>query len=84
MVDEKIHRAVDVPEGVRRLVECPKSTFHEIKGRDEHIGDDGGNLDVELEERVEQGPHSDDPLDSGEHIVEHSPRPIELPFLALE
>ena len=57
---------------------------HIVERRHHHIGNDRRNLGIELEERVQQSPHADDPLDGGEDVAEDHAGAIDLPFFALE
>ena len=86
MLDEEVHRGVDVAEGVRGLAERPEvdPLHHEIERRDHHIGNDRRDLDIELEERIQNGPDADDPLDGNEDVVEHPAGAVDLPVFALE
>ena len=86
LIDEEVHGAVDVAEGVRRLVEGAEVDLlhHEIERRDHHIGDDRRDLGIELQERVEHRAYADDPLDGAEDVVEHPVGPVDLVLLALE
>ena len=55
-VDKEVHRAVDVAERVGRLIETAEvDDFCEVERGDDHIGDDDGNLAVELVEGDQPG-----------------------------
>ena len=84
-VDEEIHRAVDVRERVGRLIEAAEvDDFGKVERRDDHIGNDDGNLAVELVEGDEPGAHMDDATDGSHDLAEHAAGPVDLALLALE
>src|SRR5208282_3857728 len=85
VVNEEVHRAVDVAERVRRLIENAEvDDLQVVERRHDHIGDDDGDLGVELAEGDKKRAHMDDAPDGADDVAEHVPRAIDLPLLALE